>query len=581
MTRRGRAGRGFFPKAKVFILLIVLAIALLSANCSAVEIKNSMQIQGVKAKALITAQGSISGDLRGVPATIKILSFRDTDFQKIFSINERLEINGKTIGAENETDSFGNNIAVFRVNETGNFTYFIEAEITTNYYRNGLKDYLLDMPITGFDEFNAPTAFIESGDPSITTLAENEFDSKSELETIRKTAEFVHNYLEYDISFVGKEQSAVEALHSKKGVCGHFSELAAAILRAKKIPTRLVMGTVFSGADWNNHAWAEAFVPSSGWVQLDPTYGEAGLVDGTHIAMSIFPDTNNAIDSISAPTSAKISLEQKTISVAVQDAKEFSGIVEISAPDIEGPAQRWFDLNFSIKNLSENYSLVPVSLSLPKEILASEKNRILLLKPGEEKTAGSRAFADIALEQNQFLQGEYTISSFAPEITRQLKITQMPAEHMPAKIGVKKIAPIITGKNLAIEITLENTGNSEGDVNFEIAGNGIGLRQKETIGGLEEKKFAVTIGNYSAGIYTVKITAPGLDFEKRLTVKGAELPAAGTVPENRGENPENTEFSGRAGELQMETIIIAGAIIAAACAAVLVSMRFLRQKNTG
>lgn len=56
-----------------------------------------------------------------------------------------------------------------------------------------------------------------------------------------------------------------ETLSSKKGICYDYSALLACMLRAKNIPTRLVMGYV-SGVDVY-HAWNEVYITDVGWVR--------------------------------------------------------------------------------------------------------------------------------------------------------------------------------------------------------------------------------------------------------------------------------------------------------------------------
>ncbi|MCD6498355.1 MAG: DUF3488 domain-containing protein [Deltaproteobacteria bacterium] len=70
-------------------------------------------------------------------------------------------------------------------------------------------------------------------------------------------------------------------LKTKAGHCEYFASGLALLLRAMRIPTRLVTG--FVGGRWNPyghylavregdaHAWVEAWLPHKGWVALDPT----------------------------------------------------------------------------------------------------------------------------------------------------------------------------------------------------------------------------------------------------------------------------------------------------------------------
>ena len=134
---------------KKYSLALLFFLLFLCTACAA-EIESPIEIQGVHVKLVAEASGNISGNMAGLPATIEILSYKDTEFQKVLSLEEYLIINGQKIEASNITDSYGNNFAVFTVNETGSFTYFIEAEIQTNYAGRGFGEYLLSKEITSF-----------------------------------------------------------------------------------------------------------------------------------------------------------------------------------------------------------------------------------------------------------------------------------------------------------------------------------------------------------------------------------------------------------------------------------------------
>jgi transglutaminase-like putative cysteine protease len=67
----------------------------------------------------------------------------------------------------------------------------------------------------------------------------------------------------------------------KKGHCEYFAAAMCLLLRQKGIPSRMVTG--FVAHEWNSrggyyivrmkdaHAWVEAYIPSEGWMQFDPT----------------------------------------------------------------------------------------------------------------------------------------------------------------------------------------------------------------------------------------------------------------------------------------------------------------------
>lgn len=72
--------------------------------------------------------------------------------------------------------------------------------------------------------------------------------------------------------------STIEALiQIGSGVCQDFAHLLLALLRAQGIPARYCSGYVHRTKrkhDAESHAWVEAWLPSAGWVGLDPTIGD-------------------------------------------------------------------------------------------------------------------------------------------------------------------------------------------------------------------------------------------------------------------------------------------------------------------
>ena len=80
---------------------------------------------------------------------------------------------------------------------------------------------------------------------------------------------------------IGILRDAREILKTKEGVCRDYATLAATLMRAAGIPTKLVTGAVYSSDGFYYHAWVETWVGDR-WIAFDPTLG-GGLADATHI----------------------------------------------------------------------------------------------------------------------------------------------------------------------------------------------------------------------------------------------------------------------------------------------------------
>ena len=74
-------------------------------------------------------------------------------------------------------------------------------------------------------------------------------------------------------------QSPIDvALKARRGVCQDFAHIMIAIVRSWGIPARYASGYLYHrgsrvdrSADNATHAWVEAYLPSLGWIGLDPT----------------------------------------------------------------------------------------------------------------------------------------------------------------------------------------------------------------------------------------------------------------------------------------------------------------------
>ncbi len=84
---------------------------------------------------------------------------------------------------------------------------------------------------------------------------------------------FMHIYFKANVTDV--ETTLDEIIEKRHGVCQDFTHLFCALARENGIPTRYVSGYLHQGngyfGDSQMHAWAEAYVPTIGWIGFDPT----------------------------------------------------------------------------------------------------------------------------------------------------------------------------------------------------------------------------------------------------------------------------------------------------------------------
>lgn len=90
---------------------------------------------------------------------------------------------------------------------------------------------------------------------------------------------------------------ALWALENRTGDCSEHAFLFVALCRAINIPANFING-IYTGninaTSWGvqnytdiGHDWAEVYLPSQGWVWVDPTSGNYSCSDGQHIALQL------------------------------------------------------------------------------------------------------------------------------------------------------------------------------------------------------------------------------------------------------------------------------------------------------
>ncbi len=145
--------------------------------------------------------------------------------------------------------------------------------------------------------------FINVSDPNIQGNASRICGTETNpVEKARKVYEWVSKNIYYKLQTGGTgtgEKGASWALANREGDCSEYSDLMVALLRAQGVPARKVVGLAMltdqgyelpsysNGSSWyymidiggpgfNNitgHAWVEYYIPGTGWVSSDPTWG--------------------------------------------------------------------------------------------------------------------------------------------------------------------------------------------------------------------------------------------------------------------------------------------------------------------
>lgn len=96
----------------------------------------------------------------------------------------------------------------------------------------------------------------------------------------RRIHRWVYDNIDGSDEFINN--SAIDVLMERSGVCRHSAYLFTALARSVGIPTRVATGMVFGDDGFYAHAWVECFVGE--WVPFDPSRSRVE-VDATHIKL--------------------------------------------------------------------------------------------------------------------------------------------------------------------------------------------------------------------------------------------------------------------------------------------------------
>jgi len=102
-----------------------------------------------------------------------------------------------------------------------------------------------------------------------------------------KIGKFVHDFIKYDISYVGKLPEIKEILQNPVGVCSEYAKLYDALARLAGIPSLIVDGAACGEyTECRGHSWNMIFY-NGNWIEVDPTWDlMSGVVSSSHVYLS-------------------------------------------------------------------------------------------------------------------------------------------------------------------------------------------------------------------------------------------------------------------------------------------------------
>ncbi len=284
--------------------------------------------------------------------------------------------------------------------ETKKFGY--TSIVQTKYARLQVKEKipfpLSASDIKNYESYTFPTPTIDSNNPKIIKQASQLVQGEDDLfKVVFKIVYWVESNVEYDLNTLtaSASQKASWVLDNKKGVCDEMTSLVVAMLRSLGIPARFVSGISYTTSDlftenWQPHGWAEVYFPNIGWVSFDPTFGQYGYVDVTHIKL------RDGFDPAEPATkyewlADKVQLQAKPLAFDIallKAGKEIQEEIQLEA-QVTGKEIGFGSYNQVkgiLKNTANYYTAATLQLAVPNEInILGRNKRTILLAPKEVK----------------------------------------------------------------------------------------------------------------------------------------------------------------------------------------------------
>jgi len=360
----------------VLVLLLTLASGIASSisPLEATEMEAKITFSGT----LLVKHTAADTRLNWVEANLFLLP-QQTPTQKV----QIISVQPSTYSFE--YDEFGNKLIKLRWEkpDTNILSYTLVYRVKTN----TLFEPFLRSPKKSADDLDIflQQDTLSGWTPSIKGKAEMLSANSTEgLEISSNIGKWVHSSIHYNEDYWEKSVSAKETFKSYEGVCDEFAQLSMAMHKSMGIPSRYVEGLVYSGKQWDMHAWQEANIGGK-WVQLDPTYNEYGVVDPTHIILAKVPNDEFVLNRVQwEGRNVKVEFFQDKKEVEILSTSESRKLIDlaISLQDHKIGKNQKTRVTATLRNRI-NTPLTPTCrLSVPQELITlDEPEKTIFLKP--------------------------------------------------------------------------------------------------------------------------------------------------------------------------------------------------------
>jgi Transglutaminase-like superfamily. len=215
------------------------------------------------------------------------------------------------------------------------------------------------------------------------------------------------------------------------------------------IPTRVATGMVYTGSQWQRHAWAESLVGDV-WVPVDPTFSEVGMVNALHIKL------------YHAPTYLFYQFPQSLENIYIADYEiddyPIPLVVEAELSHEKVPPKGTFFLTANITNQG-NTVIIP-TYSAQKTVgieLLSDFRQSAIMAAGESKTLQWKFTAPFGERETYYI---FLVGPRADERYAIVVDPLLSAEGY-TDFELKNVYASVAEENIRIEAEVKNIGSSD------------------------------------------------------------------------------------------------------------------------
>lgn len=300
-------------------------------------------------------------------------------------------------------DNFSNKAISYYQNAAGTFNWSFFALVNVNRSMVSL-DYLTPFPYSYPAEFGPYLRFTNNSDYSAEVCALASMlttGSANLVDATLKLAQWTGENIVYDLSYENVSKPASWVFTSKRGTCDEYANLFISLCRCVGIAARYAYGPVYTGLNstsslpnesFGSHAWAEVYIPSYGWLSIDPTWQEYAGVDATHIKIAHADDYSSLFtyyDTWTGTSEPEISGPDISISLKNYTLDDSGSIYFDAAFNSQkfGPNDYvLFVLN--VVNPTSKYVLTQATLSTPENLALVYGNysKPVLVSPSSNKS---------------------------------------------------------------------------------------------------------------------------------------------------------------------------------------------------